>query len=179
MTNQLIIPIIGCIFFLFRVWLSFFKLRNELEFRRLYVSRLVNYYFCFMLIFNFQSAVFNVIIAVCFPAMLFTTIWDYNFYRKFKTRTYWTKNRGWLIVERITMHPPLLITGSYMYISGIQKFIPSDDISPLIIGIVLVYSSSFLLDIRLRKGYNWPNGRDLIIVMLVSTIGFSMYYIFT
>ncbi|WP_371804693.1 hypothetical protein [Candidatus Lokiarchaeum ossiferum] len=178
MATQVLIPIFGGLFLLFRIWLSLYKLREELQFRRFYVSRLVNYYFCMMLIFNLQSAIFNVIIAVCFPAMIFTSVWDYNFYSKFKNRTYWKKNRRWLFVERITMHPPLLISGLYMYIAGIPNFVPPGEVTPFLIGILIVYGSSFLLDVRLRKRYNWPNGRDLLIVMLVSTIGFSMYYIF-
>lgn len=173
-----ILPVIGSVFLIFRIWLSFWKLRDELDFRRLYVSRLVNYYFCIMLIFNLQSVIFNVIVAVCFPAMIFTTMWDYNFYRKFKTREYWQKNKGWLLVERLTMHPPILICGLYFYIKGIQNFVPKDPIWPFIIGIIIVYGSSYMCDIRLRKRFNWPNGRDLFIVMLVSTLGFSSYYIF-
>ncbi|MBN2155302.1 MAG: hypothetical protein JW776_04615 [Candidatus Lokiarchaeota archaeon] len=169
--------IFGGVFFLFRLWLSMFKLKDELQFRRFYVSRLVNYYFCLMLIFNFQSIVFNVIVATCLPAMLFTTIWDVKFYQNFKKRNYWKKNRGWLFVERLTMHPPILITGLYMYITGISTYIPNDQIVPFIIGIVITFGSSFIFDIRLRKKYNWPNGRDLLLVMIFSTLGFSFYYI--
>jgi len=179
MISQLIIPLCGGIFLLFRLWLVFYKLREELLFRSLYVSRLVNFYFCIMLVFNLQSAIFNVIVATCFPAMLFTSVWDFNFYRKFKSRSYWVKNRPWLIVERITMHPPILISGLYMYIKGIAQFVPSDNILPFVVGILITFGSSFLLDIRLRKRYNWPNGRNLFLVMVLSTVGFSLYYIFS
>lgn len=178
MLSDIILPSIGIIFFIFRFWLSTFKLKDELQFRRFYVSRLVNYYFCFSIIFNLKNPVFNVILAVCFPAMIFTSIWDVNFYRNFKGRTYWKKNKGLLLVERMTMHPPILIFGLYIYITGIWNYVPPRDLLVFAIGILIVYPSSYLLDVRLRKRYEWPNGRDLLLVMLISTLGFSMYYIF-
>jgi hypothetical protein len=130
-----------------------------------------------MLIFNFKSAIFNVIVAVCFPAMIFTSLWDVNFYKGFKSRTYWEKNKNWVLIERLTMHPPILVGGLSLYIIGLKNFIPNNNIIPFLLGILIVYSTSFLLDIRLRKKYNWPNGRNLFLVMLISTLSFSLYYI--
>lgn len=178
MSSIMILPWIGVCFLIFRFWLSTFKLKDELQFRRFYVSRLVNYFFCLCIIFNLQNPVFNVILAVCFPAMIFTSTWDVNFYRHFKGRDYWKKNKGWLLVERITMHPPILIGGLYIYITGIWNYVPPRDLITFVIGILLVYPTSYLLDIRLRKRYQWPNGRDLILVMVISTVAFSMYYVF-
>lgn len=178
MVNDLLFPLIGLVFFSFRIWLVIFKVKDELQFRRFYVSRLVNFYFCLMLIFNFKSVIFNVIVAVCFPAMIMTSLWDINFYRGFRSREYWKKNRSWVFLERVTMHPPILIGGLSLYIIGLQYFVPPTNIIPFFLGILLVYSSSFLLDIRLRKKYNWPNGRNLFLVMLISTLLFSLYYIF-
>ncbi|TFG25208.1 MAG: hypothetical protein EU533_01350 [Promethearchaeota archaeon] len=178
MAVDIVLPIIGIVFFIFRLWLSTFKLKDELQFRRFYVSRLVNYFFCFSIIFNFKNPVFNVILAVCFPAMVFTSMWDFNFYRHFKGRTYWKKNKTWLLLERMTMHPPILIGGLYIYLTGIWNYVPPGDLVVFAIGILFVYPSSYFLDVRLRKRYEWPNGRDLLLVMLFSTVAFSMYYIF-
>ncbi|MBY9003376.1 MAG: hypothetical protein KGD73_05345 [Candidatus Lokiarchaeota archaeon] len=178
MLNDILLPSIGVLLLIFRFWLSTFKLKDELQFRRFYVSRLVNYFFCLSIIFNFKNPVFNVILAVCFPAMIFTSTWDVNFYRHFKGRPYWKKNKGWLLVERITMHPPILVGGLFIYITGIWNYVPPRNLLVFAIGILVVYPSSYFLDIRLRKRYEWPNGRDLLLVMLISTLGFSMYYIF-
>ncbi|MFW9867038.1 MAG: hypothetical protein ACFFEN_13160 [Candidatus Thorarchaeota archaeon] len=177
MLNVILFPIIGIVFISFRIWLVIFKVKDELQFRRFYVSRLVNFYFCFMLIFNFKNPIFNVIVAVCFPAMIFTSLWDINFYKGFKSRNYWEKNKNWVLIERMTMHPPILVGGLSLYIIGLQKFIPSNDLVPFLLGILIVYLTSFLLDIRLRKRYNWPNGRNLFLVMFISTSLFSLYYI--
>ncbi len=178
MLTNLVLPSIGIVFFIFRFCLSTFKLKDELQFRRFYVSRLVNYFFCFSIIFNLQNPVFNVILAVCFPAMIFTSTWDVNFYRGFRGRTYWKKNKGWLLIERMTMHPPILIGGFFIYLTGIWNYVPPRDLLVFAIGILIVYPSSYFLDIRLRKRYEWPNGRNLILVMLISTLAFSLYYIF-
>lgn len=178
MLNYLFFPIVGIIFISFRIWLVLFKIKDELQFRRFYVSRLVNFCFCIMLIFNFQSSIFNVIVAICFPAMIFTSLWDVNFYKTFKSRDYWEKNKYWVLIERLTMHPPILIGGLSLYLLGLQNFVPPNNLIPFFLGILIVYPSSFLLDIRLRKRYNWPNGRNLFLVMLISTLLFSMYYIF-
>lgn len=177
MLNELLFPVVGLLFLSFRGWLIFFKIKYELQFRRFYVSRLVNFYFCVMLIFNFKNVIFNIIIAVCFPAMIFTSLWDFNFYKGFKARTYWKKNKNWVLIERLTMHPPILIGGLSLYVIGLQYFVPPNDLISFFIGILIVYPSSFLLDIRLRKRYNWPSGRNLLIVMLISTLIFSIYYI--
>ena len=181
MLSDILLPSIGFAFFIFRFWLSTFKLKDELQFRRFYVSRLVNYYFCFSIIFNLKNPIFNVILAVCFPAMVFTSTWDVNFYRRFKRRTYWKKNRGWLLVERMTMHPPILIGGLFIYLTGIWNYVIPTSQGGLIIFVIAIlffYPSCYFLDVRLRKRYEWPNGRDLLLVMVISTLGFSLYYIF-
>ena len=96
MVIDILLPIIGIPFLIFRFWLSTFKLKDELQFRRFYVSRLVNYFFCLSIVFNLENPIFNVILAVCFPAMIFTSTWDVNFYRRFKGRNYWKKNEIYL-----------------------------------------------------------------------------------
>lgn len=172
------ISIIGVIFFIFRIWLSQFKLKEELQFRRFYVSRQVNFYFCLMLIFSFQNYIFNYIVVTCLPAMFIASFWDFNFYRKFKTRQYWQKNKTWLLIERLSMHPPMIIVGILLYVFDIRNIIPTSEWWAFIVGIFLVYVPGFLLDYRISKRYSWPKGRDLIIVMLISTIGMVPYILF-
>ena len=79
------------------------------------------------------------------------------------------------------MHPPILIGGFYIYLTGIWNYvIPTSQGGLVIFGIAILffYPSCYLLDVRLRKRYEPPNGRDLLLVMVISTLGFSMYYIF-
>jgi len=165
----------GTIFLGFRVWLSFFKVKDELEFRRFYVSRFVNIYTCLMMVTGGAVKFLNCIVAACFPAMLITTFWDISFYIKFKQRTYWGKNRGWLLLERITLHPPTQILGLWMYLSGLERFFPMGDIINLVIGSGLVYLTTILFDKRILKKYNWPAGLYLLLVIALSTSGIMIY----
>jgi hypothetical protein len=67
--------------------------------------------------------------------------------------------------------------GLSLYIIGLEKFVPPNDLVPFFLGILIPYSTSFLLDVSLRKRHNWPNGRNLFLVMLISISAFSLYYI--
>ncbi|MBN2155301.1 MAG: hypothetical protein JW776_04610 [Candidatus Lokiarchaeota archaeon] len=169
------LTVIGSLFLGFRIWLSFFKLRDELGFRRFYVSRFVNIYTCLMMVAGGSVKFLNCIVAACFPAMIITTIWDISFYRRFKDRTYWKKNRKWVIVERITLHPPTQILGIWMYATGLERFFPMGDFLNLIIGSGLVYLTTILFDVRILKKYNWPSGLYLLIVIGLSTSGIIIY----
>ena len=167
MNPHLILFFIGLIGFFFRLWLSEFKLKDELQFRRHYLSRLVNYYLFLDILFAFQNPIFNAIVIVCFPVMIVTSIWDMNFFIQFKNRTYFTKNHGWLLLERLTLHPPMLIIGLILFIR-MSVFLPSE-IFPWIWGILLVYIPFFFLDERWTSKYYYPQAIIMITMMAIST----------
>jgi hypothetical protein len=167
---NLISLVLGVIGVIFRIWLAEFKLAEELQFRRHYLSRLVNIYFFLGMVFNFENGVLNIITIVCFPVMIITTLWDSNFYRMFKTRSYWNKNHGWIILERFTLHPPMLIGGAWMYIAGVQNYLPvGQSFFPYLIGVMLVFIPYFLIDERWTAKYNWPQAVVMISMMILST----------
>lgn len=161
----------GALFLLFRIWLAEIKLRDELQFRRHYLSRLVNIYFCIGWILEFENFIFNAIIVTCFPVFIVVTIWDSNFFLQFRKREYWSKNHGWLLMERLTLHPPMLIVGIIMYLNGITPYInKSGGFLPYFIGLCLVFIPFFILDERWTKKYKWPGGIIMLILMMGSSI---------
>jgi hypothetical protein len=167
MELQHIISILGVIVLIFRIWLTEFKLAEELQFRRHYLSRIVNYYLIIGLIFNFHNPIFNAIIIVCFPVMIITSIWDIYFFRQLKNRVYFTKNHGWLILERSTLHPPMLIAGLYLFFN-LPEYLPSS-LFPFIWGVLLVFIPFFILDERWASKYNYPQAIIMISMMTIST----------
>ncbi len=173
------LSILGWIMLIFRIWLAEFKLKDELQFRRHYLSRFVNLYMWIALILNLESYTFNLIVITCFPVMIVTSFWDIKFYTNFKKRDYWEKNKMWLLVERLTLHPPMLILGLFFYISGILPYFNySRGVWPVIIAISFVYLAFFLLDKRWTEKYNYPQSKIMISMMILSTaITLTMVYI--
>lgn len=177
---------LGVAFLIFRIWITEFKLRDELQFRRHYLSRFLNYYYCLALLSGFTWNLFNfILIAEWLPMIIAFIGWDIPFFIKYKKRTYWEKNRLWLFIERATLHPPMIGTIILMYLHGLHSFV---DISKLIIltiiGFLIVFLPWFLLDHRWTKkyikkgvlfGFRW----EIIIIGILSLILTIIYFILT
>ena len=170
------ISLAGVFFLIFRIWLAEFKLVEELQFRRHYLSRVVNLFVCLAIVMGFTSIIFNTVVIVCFPVMILTFVWDFNFFRMFGKRSYWKdpKNKKWVLIERLTLHPPILLIGLWMYIVGITgqiEWIPREEsFYPYVIAMFLVYTSFFVFDERWTKRYNYPQAVIMICLMVGSCI---------
>ncbi len=176
MEYNLTLSIIGISWLVFRIWLPFYKVKDELEFRQMYVSRFTNLFAACMLIAGGEAAFLNCILFASFPAIaILTIIYDIPFYTKFSKRTYWKKNKYWVLIERITLHPPVLAVQIWMIVKGIPDFIYPGDYISLIICAVVMLLTTLLFDPRITQKYHWPRGRDLILVILGSTVFISMY----
>ena len=118
--------IIGISFLIFRIWLTEFQLKDELQFRRHYLSRFLNYYYCLALISSFSWDIFNFILISETIALIIAIIgWDIPFFVKFKEKKFFRKNRAWVLIERATLHPPMIGTVIWMYLSGLKSFVDS------------------------------------------------------
>ncbi|MHA1340147.1 MAG: hypothetical protein ACTSRZ_10345 [Promethearchaeota archaeon] len=172
-----IISICGAIFFIFRIWLVQFKLKDELQFRKDYLSRYMCLYFCIGMILQFKNDIFNIIIGAALPLMIISFIgWDTLFFVKFKRRTYWKKNYGWLIIERLTMHPPMMIVALYWWIDGLKAhIILVNGIFSIIVAIILVFGAFLMWDKRWTEKYIAPTGMNILISAILSVVGFSIY----
>ena len=64
MENNLVIPCVGVIWLVFRIWLPYYKIKDELEFRQMYISRFTNLFAACMLIAGGEVAFLNCIITL-------------------------------------------------------------------------------------------------------------------
>ncbi|TFG34863.1 hypothetical protein EU527_01435 [Candidatus Thorarchaeota archaeon] len=167
----MIIPL-GIVFLLFRIWLVEFRLVDELQFRRHYLSRFMNYYAGLALSFGLTINILNIIVIISFPILVVTVGWDINFYRNFRIRTYWTKNKRWMLLERLTLHPPVFLLGLLMIIVGAQSYIRPSNLLFIGLAAILLYIPFFLFDVRWRERYSWPQA--LTIIMLVGLSSLSL-----
>jgi hypothetical protein len=134
------------------------------------------------MILSFQNDIFNIMTITVLPMMVISLVgWDSLFFVKFKKRTYWKKNHKWLLIERLTLHPPIVATALWMVFSGIENFITTPpQIWPFISGAIIFYGVFFLLDERITKKYIPPTGMNMLIGSLISFIGmiFITFYFY-
>ncbi|MFW9869972.1 MAG: hypothetical protein ACFFEL_10135 [Candidatus Thorarchaeota archaeon] len=164
----MIISLLGIGFLLFRIWIVEVKLRKELEFRRRYFSRFFSYYACLALVFELRFWPVNVMVMVAFPILLVTSIWDVNFMRRFKSQDHWANSWRWGFIERLTLHPPVVLLAIYMIFMGARNYIEPPYLILMALIIVILYLPFFFLDVRVTKRYKWPQA-VLIIGLLVSS----------
>ena len=167
-----VVPIIGFVFLLFRLWLVEVKLQSVLGDERRYISRFLSYYFAFAMIYNFQNITFNLILVATVPIGLISILeWDRNFFRKrLRVVPEYQPVLPWMIIERITLHVPMVITGIIFYFTGLKNFVfygidPTifERIVGLIYGTLLVVLPLIILDIRWTKKEKWPTARNMLI----------------
>jgi hypothetical protein len=176
MQYDLILSIIGIIWLVFRIWLPFYKVKDELEFRQMYISRFTNLFAACMLIAGGEAVFLNCLLFASFPAIaILTLIYDIPFYTKFSKRSYWKKNKYWVLLERITLHPPVLAVQIWMVVKGIFNFISPGDYISFIICTLLMIITTLLFDPRIIKRYHWPRGLHLILVIIGSCVFISIY----
>jgi hypothetical protein len=178
------LPVIGVCFLIFRIWLTEFKLKEELEFRRHYLSRFLNYYYCLTLISSFTWDIFNfVLISETFGLIIALIGWDIPFFIKFNKQNHWQKNKVWLIIERATLHPPMIGTVIWMYISGLKSFVDSSNLILLvIITIILGLFPYFLFDRRwtknfIGKGVFFSFRLEILMISLISLMLTIVYFL--
>jgi hypothetical protein len=167
--EEVFVHVFGVIFLLFRIWIVEFKLVEELQFRRRYFSRFFSYYLCLALAFGLGFWPFNVMVMVAFPILVITSIWDINFFRRFGSQDYWKTNRSWGIIERSTMHPPVVVVAIYMILTGARNYIQPPNLfvmAIIIFGLVLPF---FLLDVRWSKRYKWPEAVMVLGLIIASS----------
>ena len=167
-----IVIVPGIAFLLFRIWLVEIKLPEELQFRRRYFSRFFSYYTGFALVFGLSFYPFNVMVMIAFPIILVTSMWDINFYRRFKNQTYWTKNRRWVVIERLTLHPPVVAVAVLMILNDARNYIQPPNLLMMIVSALILFIPFFLLDERWTRRYKWPEA--LIVIGLMVASGASL-----
>jgi hypothetical protein len=111
-------------------------------------------------------------VMVAFPILVVTSVWDINFYRRFSSQTYWAKNRRWMLIERLTMHPPVVLLALLMILNGARNYIEPPNLVLLVLPVVILFMPFFLFDERWTKRYKWPEA--LIVIGLMFASGISL-----
>ncbi|MHA1886426.1 MAG: hypothetical protein ACTSX0_00210 [Promethearchaeota archaeon] len=170
------IQIIGAIGFLFRFWLVELKLDQDLNHKRGHTSRFINYYFLIAMITDFGNNLFTLISVVSAPAMVMAFFFfDFPFY--FKDCLHPMKKKGWLILERLTLHPPVFIYAIYFYATQTLKFFfDLYNLSNLVISLVLVLIPLFVIDPRVVKREDWPRGLFMVLGAIIDVAGNLIFY---
>ena len=172
-----LVSIFGVVAFLFRFWLAEIKLHDILGTKRRHLSRLCSYYFLLAMIWGFESSVFLLITVFSAPAMLISFfIFDVPFLIKDIPKL--TENRGWQIIERLTVHIPIVLYAVYFYFTaGRLKYFEMLTILTFSFGIALTAVPMILFDPRIRKREDWPRGPILLGGMVVDILGNLWFYI--
>ena len=166
----MILILFGFALLVFRIWIVEIKLKEELQFRRRYFSRFFAYYTCLALAFNLLMVPFNIMVMIAFPILIVTSVWDINFYRRLNSQPYWSSNKRWAILERSTLHPPVVILAIYMIITDARNYIQPPNLAFLVISVLILFTPFFLVDERWTKRYKWPEALIVIGLMLMSGV---------
>ena len=172
--QALLVSAAGVAFLAFRIWLVERKLVDELQFRRRYTSRFINYYSVLAIIFVLSSLVLNLVVMISFPVLIVTVGWDVNFYRGLRTKHFWKKNKRWLVLERLTLHPPVVALALFIILTDAQLYIRAPNLVTIAVTAIFVYSPFFLVDERWRSGYQWPQALVVIGLFAGSTIAMML-----
>ncbi|MHA1727633.1 MAG: hypothetical protein ACTSWY_02745 [Promethearchaeota archaeon] len=160
----LVLSIIGCIGLVFRLWLCEVYLKEELSFKKNYLSRTISYLVLIGWIYGLQNMTFNLLWASVTPVLwVGFFLWDMRFYRQILAKNNkelhpeWQEKKAWLLIERITLHPPIIILGLIPFFSGdLKGFILGNvalnDLGAQIMAVIyvniLIYAAFILLDKR-------------------------------
>ncbi|MHA1727634.1 MAG: hypothetical protein ACTSWY_02750 [Promethearchaeota archaeon] len=179
------LPIIGSLFFIFRLWTCEVKSAEFLDYRKHFLSRFGNYYFCIALILNFEieAQIFNLIILGSLPLLIIAFLtFDVPFFIKCNKENNQNQKKIkqkdilWLYIERALLHPPLLIACILMYISDPRIYVPSFDIIVFITASILVFGIFFAFDERAKlKSLKRGVGIWIFIASFASLIGMCIY----
>lgn len=179
---RITVTIIGIIFLAFRLWLVESKCKDWLGTRRRFFSRMETYYMCIALIFQLRSITFNALIIQFIPSMIFISVWfDILFLVNIKKDAISKMNLKpmdtfWLIVERVTLHVPIIILGFWMVFDGVFQYVNfSQGWWPYIIDIPLIFGAYFLMDERLSKKMDWPLGPIIVFFGVLQTVGMFVF----
>lgn len=184
---NLLWPTIGTIFIGFRLWITHIYLKKDLQEERYFTSRIIVLYAAMAMILNFKVEFLNVIIATAYPMMIFCFFyWDIPFiYSIFmeksvlpiRTQISTFMHKFWLILERITVHLPLVIMGTPWYYKGLKGIVfPYITMGNYITAIILVLIPFLLVDPRITAKKSWPEGLWLSVIFFLTALGFYLHF---
>jgi hypothetical protein len=132
------------------------------------------------MVFDFDLISINAIITTSLPSFaIITALTDFRMFIKMK-KLYpgYTKiDYIWILVERLTLHFPILATGIYMFSQGFWNFVNlSRGVFPLVMAGLMFYIPFLFRDVRWRFKKEWPLG-FIIFLFSVAQVA-AIIYIF-
>jgi hypothetical protein len=191
MVMNVFLVILGCVGFLLRLWLTNFRLSTILGDERRFNSRLLTQYGFIALIFNLEVDPLNLVIVGALPMMVIMLFrYDLPFFLKLvQGKSIITphmrpdvvplppKTKLWLVVERLTLHLPIIFIGGPWYAVGLKSVVfPDLQVVSFVITVLLVFGPFLLLDPRIRKKLDWPEGLWLLMGGIAWSIGFYCHF---
>jgi len=153
-----VIPVMGSLAFIFRIWLCEKKLPEILLERRGFLSRMVNYYYFIALTICFSSDILNLSIISALPVLIIGFfINDIPAYRNFNRLYKLEQKKCWILLEGLTLHPPMLVTAIIFCIIGLKNVFQSLDLISAIASLILGVVPLMIFDKRwkMRKPVAW------------------------
>jgi hypothetical protein len=141
-----VISIIGAVLFIYRIWIVEIRLKDILAHRKCYISRITNYFYFIAMILNFESDIFNLIIVSALPVIIIGVfINDIPAYINFK-KDYVNENgktKFLILLEGVSLHPPIIITGVIFYVTNLKIVFSS--LVPMSLNSGVIFASVYLL----------------------------------
>lgn len=140
-----IISVIGAVLLIFRIWIVI-KLKDILAHRRCYISRITNYFYFLAMILSFENDIFNLIIVSALPIIIIGVFVNdipayINFNKDYANEN--RKTRFLIILEGITLHPPIIISGILIYVLDLKIVFSS--LIPMSLNSGIIFASVYLL----------------------------------
>jgi len=73
-----------------------------------------------------------------------------------------------MLIERLTMHPPVVIVALFMIFNDARNYIQPPNLIIMTIIIVILFAPFFIFDERWTKRYKWPEAL-LVIGLIISS----------
>ena len=180
---MLFIRLLGLFYLIFRLVLTERILVDELGFQRRFMSRNLNIFLALAWITDYHAQVFSFIVLVAYPVMILSFITsDIRFFKRYHDKTHFMQvtphnKHKWLLIERITLHVPLIITGWWMFHKGLQFFFSRNTLFEVaLIGTILMYTTWFGLDRRAQDNKYVPHFRDLMTFLVTLSLTLILVY---
>lgn len=159
----------------FRVWVSEVKLAKQLGEKNRYFSRLWSLYFMVDIAIGFKSETLYMVIVGALPLLYFCALADLEIITKFLRKPKEKRlNTFWVICDELTLHLPMVITGTLWWIYDPKISGPNLGLIQYIIGFFLIYIPLFGWDPR-WKNRTMP-GKLIVFFTTVSFIGAFIYW---
>jgi len=169
--------LLGIVWLVFRVWITEFKLKEKLSYKRRFLSRTALYAYPLVLLVDYHFNPFNFAILLAFPVS-FVSIFTFDvcFFLEILKEKNLRKDGFWSLLERLTLHIPPVIQTIVWIINSRHFDYEFSLIFDFFIAGGILYALFFAFDARNPFGEKKepPYGWLVLISIPISAIGFGL-----